>query len=128
MSATLAELANHCHAELRGDPALQIVRVATLESAGPHDIAFVAGDKYSEQLASTHAGAVILAGENAKCFHGNILLNNNKAGIYFSGSPLEPYPSWLKNAVRMRQMDDMARRLKKVEQKVISFPEGEKVE
>lgn len=77
MTATLAELANHCHAELRGDPALQIVRVATLESAGPHDIAYVAGDRYNEQLARTLAGAVILAGKDAERFYGNILLNKS---------------------------------------------------
>jgi len=41
---------------------------------------------------------------------------------------LEPYQSWLKNAVRMRQLDDIARRLKRVEQKIISFPEGGNVE
>lgn len=51
-----------------------------------------------------------------------------QAGTYSSGSPLEPYQSWLKNAVRMRQLDDMARRLKKLEQKLISFSEGGKVE
>ena len=49
-------------------------------------------------------------------------------GTYSSGSPLETYQSWLKNAVRMRQLDDMARRLKKLEQKRIMFSEGGKVE
>lgn len=72
MSVTLAELANHCQAELRGDPALQIHRVATLEAAGPRDIAFVAGDKYSAQLARTGAGAVILTGKDAGRFKGNV--------------------------------------------------------
>ena len=49
-------------------------------------------------------------------------------GIYSSGSPLETYQSWLKNAVRMRQLDDMARRLKKLEQKLMMLSEGGKVE
>lgn len=77
MSATLAELAIHCNAELRGDPTLKIDRVATLETAGPRDIAFVAGEKYSAQLARTSAGAVILAAKDANRFSGNALLNNN---------------------------------------------------
>ena len=77
MSATLAELAIRCNAELRGDPTFQIDRVATLETAGPRDIAFVAGEKYSAQLARTMAGAVILAAKDANRFSGNVLLNNN---------------------------------------------------
>jgi UDP-3-O-[3-hydroxymyristoyl] glucosamine N-acyltransferase len=49
-------------------------------------------------------------------------------GTYSSGTPLESYSSWLKNAVRMRQLDDMARRLKKLEQKLSVLSEGGKVE
>ena len=49
-------------------------------------------------------------------------------GTYSSGTPLEAYSSWLKNAVRMRQLDDMARRLKKLEQKIYALSEGGKVE
>jgi UDP-3-O-[3-hydroxymyristoyl] glucosamine N-acyltransferase len=48
-----------------------------------------------------------------------------EAGTY-AGSPLEPYASWLKNAVRMRQLDDLARRLKKLEQVLSSRSEGGK--
>lgn len=73
----MAELANHCHAELRGDPKLRIDRVATLESAGAHDIAFVAGDKHSAKLASSAAGAVILTEKDAARFQGNALVCNN---------------------------------------------------
>jgi UDP-3-O-[3-hydroxymyristoyl] glucosamine N-acyltransferase len=49
-------------------------------------------------------------------------------GAYSSGAPLETHQGWLKNAVRMRQLDDMARRLKKLEQKLSMFSEGGKVE
>lgn len=77
MSATLAELANHCHAELRGDPRLRIDRVATLESAGAHDIAFVAGEKHGAKLISSAAGAVILTEKDAVRFQGNALVCNN---------------------------------------------------
>ena len=77
MGATLAELARRCHGELRGDPDFQVERVATLEAAGPHDIAFVAGQKYYAQLAATRAGAVVLGHADAGQFSGNTLLSEN---------------------------------------------------
>jgi UDP-3-O-[3-hydroxymyristoyl] glucosamine N-acyltransferase len=77
MGATLAELARCCHGELRGDPDFQVERVATLETAGPHDIAFVAGQKYYAQLAATRAGVVVLGHADAGQFSGNALLSEN---------------------------------------------------
>ena len=46
---------------LRGDAAVLVSRVATLESAGPGAIAFLANPRYRPQLASTRASAVIVA-------------------------------------------------------------------
>lgn len=77
MSATLAELANCCRAELRGNPEFCIDRVATLEGAGPHDIAFLAGEKHSARLVETAAGAVILAAKDADRFPGHALICDN---------------------------------------------------
>jgi len=77
MGATLAELAHRCHGELRGDPEYQVERVATLEKAGPHDIAFVAGEKYYSQLAATCAGVVVLGHADAGHYTGNALLSDN---------------------------------------------------
>jgi UDP-3-O-[3-hydroxymyristoyl] glucosamine N-acyltransferase len=77
MGATLAELARRCHGELRGDPDFQVERVATLEAAGLHDIAFVAGQKYYAQLAATRAGVVVLGHADAGQFSGNALLSEN---------------------------------------------------
>lgn len=77
MSATLAELAKLCHAEIRGDATLRVDRVATLEAAGKHDIAFVAGEKHSAKLANSSAGAVILTDKDAVHFQGNALICNN---------------------------------------------------
>jgi len=39
----------------------------------------------------------------------------DKGGVYSSGTPLEPKAHWQKNYVRFKQLDDMARRLKKLE-------------
>ncbi len=77
MGATLAELARCGHGELRGNPDYRIERIARLEKAGPHDIAFVAGEKYHAQLAVTRAGAVVLEHADAGLHSGNALLSDN---------------------------------------------------
>ncbi len=38
-----------------------------------------------------------------------------EAGEYSSGTPLQPNRDWRRNAVRLRQLDDMARRLRRLE-------------
>ncbi len=47
----------------------------------------------------------------------------HRAGRY-AGSPLESYSSWLRNAARMRQLDDMARRLKALEKQLKKLSKG----
>ncbi len=44
--------------------------------------------------------------------------NINKPGLYSSGTALESNSIWQKNAVRFRQLDDMARRLKDLDRRV----------
>ena len=61
MPISLAELAQRVGAALQGDAAVLVSHVATLESAGPGAIAFLANRKYRPQLASTRASAVIVA-------------------------------------------------------------------
>jgi UDP-3-O-[3-hydroxymyristoyl] glucosamine N-acyltransferase len=46
---------------VEGDGTVEVSRVATLESAGPGTIAFLARTKYRKQLATTNASAVIVA-------------------------------------------------------------------
>jgi len=41
-----------------------------------------------------------------------------KPGVYSSGTPLEENAKWHRNFVRMKQLDDMARRLKKIESRL----------
>lgn len=57
----LDELARACGACVEGDGATPIERVATLEGAGPGDLAFLANPRYRAQLAATRASAVIVA-------------------------------------------------------------------
>jgi UDP-3-O-[3-hydroxymyristoyl] glucosamine N-acyltransferase len=59
-SYTLREIAERFGGELVGDSSTRISQVATLESAEPHAIAFLASARYLPQLRTTKAGAVIL--------------------------------------------------------------------
>jgi len=42
----------------------------------------------------------------------------NEPGFYSSGTPLEPNSHWRRNVVRMKQLDEMARRIKTLEKMV----------
>jgi UDP-3-O-[3-hydroxymyristoyl] glucosamine N-acyltransferase len=64
-SRTLAELAQRTGAALHGDGSVTVVRVGTLERAGPGDIAFLANPRYRAQLAGRRASAVIVAPADA---------------------------------------------------------------
>jgi UDP-3-O-[3-hydroxymyristoyl] glucosamine N-acyltransferase len=57
---TLREIVARLGGEAVGEVAAPLTGVATLDSAGPWDIAFLANPKYRARLASTRAGAVIL--------------------------------------------------------------------
>ena len=57
---TLGEIVARLGGEAVGEVATPITGVATLDSAGPGEIAFLANPKYRSKLAGTRAGAVIL--------------------------------------------------------------------
>ena len=57
---TLREIVARLGGEAVGEVAAPLTGVATLDSAGPWEIAFLANPKYRGRLASTKAGAVIL--------------------------------------------------------------------
>jgi UDP-3-O-[3-hydroxymyristoyl] glucosamine N-acyltransferase len=61
MRVTVAEIVQRLGGECCGDAARVIDRIATLEGAGPSQIAFLANPRYRTQLAATHAGCVIVA-------------------------------------------------------------------
>ena len=62
---SLADLAELVGGRVIGDPDVTIERVASIEDAGPGDIAFVAHPRYRRFLASCKASAVIVADEPA---------------------------------------------------------------
>jgi UDP-3-O-[3-hydroxymyristoyl] glucosamine N-acyltransferase len=57
----LRELAARLGCELRGDGEGEIGGVAPIEQAGPGDVTFLANPRYASHLATTGAGAVIVA-------------------------------------------------------------------
>jgi UDP-3-O-[3-hydroxymyristoyl] glucosamine N-acyltransferase len=68
MGKTLGELAVRFGLELAGDPDAVVNSVATLASAVPGTISFLANPRYRRQLATTAATAVVLdAGSAAAC-------------------------------------------------------------
>lgn len=77
MGMTLEALAQIARAELRGDPGRQIDEVATLQAAGPNAISFLANARYRPQLADTHAGAVIVAPDDAEACPVDCLVSDN---------------------------------------------------
>lgn len=72
---TLAEIAAYLQAELQGDGAVEIHRLATLEEADATSVAFLANPAYRRHLATTKAGAVILKAEDADACQGNRLVH-----------------------------------------------------
>jgi UDP-3-O-[3-hydroxymyristoyl] glucosamine N-acyltransferase len=57
---TLREIVERLGGEAVGDASVVLRGVATLDSAGPRDIAFLANSRYRAKLGTTRAGAVIL--------------------------------------------------------------------
>ncbi|MDG9857116.1 MULTISPECIES: UDP-3-O-(3-hydroxymyristoyl)glucosamine N-acyltransferase [Pseudomonas] len=77
LSFTLAELAAQLDAELRGDPALVIRGLATLQEAGADQLSFLANPQYRKFLPDSQAGAVLLTAADAEGFSGNALVVAN---------------------------------------------------
>ncbi len=59
-SLTLRQIVERLGGEVAGDGSLAVTGVATLDEAGPGEIAFLANPRYRPRLAGTRAGAVIL--------------------------------------------------------------------
>src|SRR3990170_3343023 len=77
MTVTLAELARRFQGKVRGNADVIIEGVASLQTAGPRDIAYVSDRKYLPQLAGTKAGAVILAETDVAHYSGSALIVAN---------------------------------------------------
>ena len=74
---TLSQIAELLSAELQGDGALEITKIATLAHARSGHIAFLANKKYRAHLEATQASAVIVSEADAPYFNGNKLIVAN---------------------------------------------------
>ena len=74
---TLSQIAELLSAELQGDGALEITKIATLAHARSGHIAFLANKKYRSQLEATQASAVIVSEADTPYFNGNKLIVAN---------------------------------------------------
>jgi UDP-3-O-[3-hydroxymyristoyl] glucosamine N-acyltransferase len=91
---TLAELASRVGATLDGDGAVQVSHVATLESAGPGAIVFLANRRYRAQLAATRASAAIVTPAMAGATTLPKLLDRNPYASYAKvAAILHPTPA-----------------------------------
>ncbi|GAB1394820.1 UDP-3-O-(3-hydroxymyristoyl)glucosamine N-acyltransferase [Rhodocyclaceae bacterium] len=63
MARSLAEIVARFGGELKGDGALEVDALATLDAATPRQLSFFANPKYRDQLPHTRAGAVILSND-----------------------------------------------------------------
>lgn len=61
----LAELAQRFDLRVQGDSEQTIHSVASLAEAGPQQLGFLANPRYRTQLATTHAGAIVLSAADA---------------------------------------------------------------
>jgi UDP-3-O-[3-hydroxymyristoyl] glucosamine N-acyltransferase len=89
---TLKALADRFGLTLRGDPDHRVGSLATLASAGPGDVSFLANPAYARDLAECRAGAVIIGEDLAERWSGNALISNN------------PYASWARVAALLHPL------------------------
>ncbi|MFT5812968.1 MAG: UDP-3-O-[3-hydroxymyristoyl] glucosamine N-acyltransferase [Psychroserpens sp.] len=93
MSYTLANIAEKIGAVVQGDGQCEILSIATLAAASSGQIAFLANSKYSDQLASTKASAVIVTeAEAEKCPTNALVMANPYMGYALVAQLLDTTP------------------------------------
>ena len=91
---TLAEIVSRLGGELIGDPDVMVTRVATLDGATSDSITFLANEKYTSQLTSTRAGAVVVGPAFRDCVTVPHLVAENPYAYFAKVSALlNPLPA-----------------------------------
>jgi UDP-3-O-[3-hydroxymyristoyl] glucosamine N-acyltransferase len=94
MTATLDELASRFGCRVQGSGATRVSRVATLDSATPDAISFLANPLYRARLKTTRAGAVILDAAASESCPVPCLIAANPYAVYARvANELHPPPS-----------------------------------
>ena len=83
---SLGELAERLGCELRGDPDRRLRALATLDDAGPDELAFAVDGRFRERLAASAAGAVIVPEPLAPDAPGDLLLARDPYAAYARAS------------------------------------------
>lgn len=93
MAWTVRALAERLGLRCEGDGEREIVRVASLESAGPDCLSFLSRAPLLDQLACTDAGAVIVAPEHAGLVRRTAIVADNPYAAYARAAQLlHPLP------------------------------------
>jgi len=85
---TAGALAERFGLALRGDPDTVVEGVATLASAGPAQLSFLANPRYRSQLASSRAGVVVLREGDAGAWPGTALVADDPYAAFARVSAL----------------------------------------
>jgi UDP-3-O-[3-hydroxymyristoyl] glucosamine N-acyltransferase len=108
-SYTLREIVARLGGEAVGEAASPITGVATLDSAGPAHIAFLANPKYRGKLATTRAGAVIVGPGDREHARGPAIVSDNPYAYYARTVALfHPEPAADPGVHAMAQVDASA--------------------
>lgn len=82
----LGELAQALELDLHGDPTHEVYRLASIATASKDDLTFVVSTRYSDELKSSVAGAVIVPESMADIASGNYLVSANPYASYAKAS------------------------------------------
>ncbi len=93
VSYRLSEIVSRLGGRVIGDASARITQIATLEAAQPDQISFLTNSKYRAQLATTKAGAVILAEADASATELPRIVTDNPYAYFAKVSAmLNPLP------------------------------------
>ncbi len=93
VSYRLSEIASQLGGRVIGDAGVRVTQIATLEAAQPDQISFLTNSKYRAQLATTRAGAVILAETDADATELPRIITDNPYAYFAKVSAmLNPLP------------------------------------
>lgn len=91
MPYKLGDIAEHLHAELRGDPESLVSELSTLADATSDSLSFLSNHRYIKQLESTQAAAVILDDKHASnCPTHALVVDNPYLGYALAAQLLYP--------------------------------------
>lgn len=93
MALQLKDIAKQINATLVGDENYVVMQFASIDSAGPEDIAFFKDKKYLESLRNTQAGAVILSEDLAhECDTNKLIVKDPYLGFALAAQLFEKKP------------------------------------